>query len=133
MKSSCSSSSFDEIRLKENLFKAGFDICHGPFSPKLYNDRIEEDGLIASGTLFPLPETITDPDDSNNNDDDDNKSGLLLGGSSTNKTKKQEQKQKKTKAYLIVIENLPATINQFSSINYDERSNSRPQHDDYRS
>ena len=101
MKRSSNSSSFDEIRLKENLFKAGFDICHGPFSPKLYNDRIEEDGLIASGTLFPLPETITDPDDSNNNDDDDNKSGLLLGGSSTNKTKKQEQKQKKTKAYLI--------------------------------
>ncbi|OEU11746.1 hypothetical protein FRACYDRAFT_244869 [Fragilariopsis cylindrus CCMP1102] len=59
MKSSSNSSSFDEIRLKENLFKAGFDICHGPFSPKLYNDRIEEDGLIESGTLFPLPETIT--------------------------------------------------------------------------
>jgi hypothetical protein len=92
MKSS-NCSSFDEIRLKENLFKVGFDICHGPFSPKLYNDRIEEDGLIESGTLFPLPEIITDQDD-DDDDDDVDESGLILGGSSTNKTKKQKQKQK---------------------------------------
>ncbi|MGK3736743.1 MAG: hypothetical protein ACI8RD_003485 [Bacillariaceae sp.] len=112
MKSSSSSSSssrssrssFDEIQLKENLFKAGFDICHGPFLPKIYNDRIEKEGLIESGTLFPLPETITtlpttDSDSDNDNDNNDDTSGILLVGSSNN-NKKQKQ-QKKTKAYLI--------------------------------
>ena len=45
-----------EQRLKENLHRAGFDIFHGPFSPKLYNDLLESEGLVQSGTLSKLPE-----------------------------------------------------------------------------
>ena len=70
--------------LKENLYKAGFDICHGPFSPELYNDLLESEGLIESGVLQKLPEECTIIDDDDDDDDDVTTS-----------------KKTKTKAYLI--------------------------------
>jgi hypothetical protein len=47
-----------EQRLRDGLFEAGFDIFHGPFSPVVYNNILESEGLIKSGVLSKLPQEI---------------------------------------------------------------------------
>ena len=44
--------------IRDALFEAGFDIFHGPFSPSLYNDLLESEGLVEKGLLSKLPEEI---------------------------------------------------------------------------
>jgi hypothetical protein len=45
-------------RLRDALFGIGFDIFHGPFSPVVYNDILESEGLVRSGLLSKLPEEL---------------------------------------------------------------------------
>eukprot|EP00536_Pseudo-nitzschia_multiseries_P014009 jgi/Psemu1/37264/gm1.37264_g len=109
---SSSSSSLSE-RLRANLHEAGFDIFHGPFAPSLYNDVLESEGLIASGTLSKLPEECTpttaandggdgggdgdDDDDSDNDNDDDDDDD----DDPSNKNKNNNKEPLKTEAFLI--------------------------------
>ena len=44
--------------LRESLFEAGFDIFHGPFSPAVYNQLLESEGLVEAGLLSKLPDEI---------------------------------------------------------------------------
>jgi len=74
-----------DVLLKENLFKSGFDICHGPFSPKLYNDLLSKEGLLESGVLCKLPEEIIE----------------TYTNTNTNTNSNSNSNNRKTKAYLI--------------------------------
>lgn len=47
-----------EDLLRESLFEAGFDIFHGPFSPAVYNELLESEGLAEAGLLSKLPDEI---------------------------------------------------------------------------
>jgi hypothetical protein len=70
-------------RLKKSLFGAGFDIFHGPFLPRVYNDLLESEGLVESGRLKKLPEEIVSTE-------------ATATGTNANRTQ-----QIKTEAYLI--------------------------------
>ena len=59
----------DKRLLEEALYATGFDIFHGPFSPKIYNDCIQSEGLVDSGLLSKLPEEFST---TNINNDDSN-------------------------------------------------------------
>lgn len=48
-----------EELLRNFLFEAGFDIFHGPFSPSVYNDLLESEGLVEAGLLSKLPNQMT--------------------------------------------------------------------------
>ena len=48
-----------EELLRKSLFEAGFDIFHGPFSPAVYNDLLESEGLVEAGLLSKLPDEMT--------------------------------------------------------------------------
>ena len=56
-----------EQRLRDGLFEAGFDIFHGPFSPVVYNNILESEGLIKSGVLSKLPQEIAPTTSSSTN------------------------------------------------------------------
>jgi len=53
-----SPTSTDRERLRRSLREAGFDVFHGPFSPGVYNDLLDAEGLVESGLLSKLPEEL---------------------------------------------------------------------------